>query len=290
MVTANALWGQQGYRFKPAFQQAIAACYGGAFNEVNFVDQPDEAVKTINAWVSDQTQQKIQDLIRPDLINSATRLILTNAIYFKGMWQEEFDRSDTWDDNWYGPGRVSKTPTMHQTGGFLYHERDDFQALDLPYRGGQVSMLIVLPTRKDELASLEKRWLANNLYPVVTDNLSNEEAVDVSLPRFKVEASFTLKAVLCALGAGLAFSDSADFGGIGEERLKISEVVHKAFVEVNEEGTEAAAATAIEMDLCLAELETPEPKVFQADHPFLFFIRDRNTNSVLFSGRVLEPE
>ena len=176
---------------------------------------------------------------------------------------------------------------MHRKGSYSYCEADGFQALDLPYEGGQLSLLVVLPTQRDGLASLEARWAA--IHEQVTAGLHHEEAVIVSLPRFTMETEFKLKPVLCALGAELAFSDEADFGGIGEEPLKISEVVHKAFVEVNEEGTEAAAATAVGMVFC-AFRPPPEPIVFQADHPFLFFIRDRKTNAVLFSGRVLDPK
>jgi serpin B len=150
-------------------------------------------------------------------------------------------------------------------------------------------MLVVLPRKHDGLASLERQWACGNTYRQVTDGLDHEEAVLIWLPRFTLETEFRLKPVLCGLHAELAFSDEADFGGIGEEPLKISEVVHKAFVEVNEEGTEAAAATAVGMVLCAGVTgPPPRPVVFRADHPFLFFIRDRRTNAVLFSGCVLD--
>jgi serpin B len=290
LVTANALWGQQGYHFKPDFQEAIADFYDGALHEVNFRARPDEAVKTINAWVSEKTREKIKELIHRDFIGPDTRLILTNAIYFKGQWEKEFKNADTRDEDWHGPNGTSKAPMMHQKGRYLYYEGGDFQALDLPYKGGQLSMLVVLPRTNNGLASLEKQWAAGGIYRQVTDGLDHEDAVVVSLPRFKLETEFKLKPVLCGLYAELAFSDEADFSGIGEEPLKISEVVHKAFVEVNEEGTEAAAATAVGMFLCAGlGSPPPPPKVFKADHPFLFSIRDRKTNAVLFSGRVLDP-
>jgi serpin B len=148
-------------------------------------------------------------------------------------------------------------------------------------------MLLVLPREKDGLAAVEA-GIAAGISPPVTDGLRPEERVMLSLPRFKMETELKLKPVLCGMGADLAFSDRADFSGIGDEPLKISEVVHKAFVEVNEQGTEAAAATAVAMAVC-GIMRLPEPKAFRADHPFLFFIRDRNTNTVLFSGRVLDP-
>jgi serpin B len=288
LFTANALWGQQGFRFKPDFKKAVANFYDGAFNEVDFLALPDEAVKTINAWVSGKTGGKIKDLIQRDLIDQNTRLILTNAIYFKGKWREEFKKASTRDEDWHGQGATKMVPMMHRSGDYFYYEGNDFQALDLPYQGEQLSMLVVLPRKKDGLDSLEIRWTAAGTYQQVTAALQHEETVIVSFPRFKMETEFKLKPVLCDLGAELAFSAGADFSGIGEERLRISEVVHKAFVEVNEEGTEAAAATGVIMSLCAFKPEL-DPKVFQADHPFLFFIRDRNTNAVLFSGRVLDP-
>jgi serpin B len=289
LATANALWGQQGYHFKPDFQEAIADFYDGALHEVNYRTQPDEAMKTINCWVSDKTGGRIKDLIQRDLIDQDTRLILTNAIYFKGKWQEEFKKADTKEEDWHGASGIRKVPMMHQRGGYSYYEGDDFQALDLPYKGRKLSMLVVLPRKKDGLNSLESRWAAESIYGQMTDGLDHEGTVTVSLLRFKMETAFKLKPVLCALGAELCFSDDADFSGIGEKQLKISEVVHKAFVEVNEEGTEAAAATGVGMALCAAVMPS-QPKVFQADHPFLFFIRDRNTNAVLFSGRLLDPK
>jgi serpin B len=289
LVTANALWGQQGYHFKPGFREAVADFYDGAFHEVNFHAQPDEAVKSINAWVSDKTREKIKELIHRDFINEDTRLVLTNAIYFKGQWVELFDRANTTDEDWHGPNGISKVPMMHRKGGYYhYYQGDGFQALDMPYEGFELSMLIVLPTNKDDLTALEARFASEGMCRQVVDGLYQEEGIIVSLPRFTLEAEFSLKPVLCALGAELAFSGHADFSGIGDEPLQISEVIHKAFVEVNEEGTEAAAATAVSMGLC-AVMPATEPVVFKADHPFLFFIKDRDTNAVLFAGRVLDP-
>jgi serpin B len=290
LVTANALWGQHGYHFKPDYKKAVADFYGGALHEVNFRAGPDQAIRAINAWVSDKTREKIRELIRRDFISDDTRLVLTNAIYFKGQWEAEFEEADTRDEDWHGPDGTGKVPTMHRRGGYLYCEGEGFQALELPYQGRQLSMLVVLPREKDGLPALERQWAGGTAYRQVTDGLRHEERVVVWLPRFRLETEFRLKPVLCGLHAELAFSDEADFGGIAEEPLKISEVVHKAFVEVNEEGTEAAAATAVGMVLCVGVAgPPPRPVVFRADHPFLFFIRDRRTNAVLFSGRVLDP-
>jgi serpin B len=286
LVTANALWGQQGCHFNPEFQQVVADFYGGSFHEVNFRAQPDEAVRTINAWVSGKTREKVRELIRRDLISDDTRLVLTNAIHFKGEWQDVFPKHSTDDEDWHGHGGRRRVPMMRRIGDYSYCEGDGFQALDIPYKGARHSMLVVLPRKEGEQASGSQVRRRGHLSHVTAG--LHEQRVAVSLPRFRTESEFDLKRVLCDLGADLAFDDQADFGGVGEEPLKVSEVVHKAFVEVNEEGTEAAAATDVGM-FFKGITRRPEPKVFKADHPFLFFIRDRNTNAVLFCGRVLDP-
>jgi serpin B len=286
LTTANALWGQAGYRFDPAFQEAIQAYYGGVFREVDFRDRPDEAVQAVNDWTSAQTRGKIPRLITLDVINADTRLVLTNAVYFKGKWAEEFDKARTQEEDFYGFAARSRAAMMHREGGCPYYEDDSLQAIDLPYQGGELSLLVVLPRDRSRagLAAVE----AGLDYDKLAAGLAFEEAVLLSLPRFKLETEFKLGSVLTALGAGVAFSSRADFSGItAEDRLRISEVVHKAFVEVNEEGTEAAAATAVVM-LCEVARPAATPKVFQADHPFLFFIRSRRTGMILFAGRVTD--
>ena len=290
LLTANALWVQHGFRLKAAYQNAIADFYGGSLNDLDFSARPDEAVKTINSWVSDKTRAKITALVNRLVIEGAL-LVLTNAIYFKGKWAHEFAKARTRDEDWYGPSGTIQVPTMHRTDGYSYYEEATFQMLELPYRGGELSMLIVLPRKKDGVAALEQQWAVPGTYEQITSRLHFEETVIVSIPRFKMETQYALKPILCLLGADLAFRDNADFGNISEEPLKISEVVHKAFVEVNEEGTEAAAATAVvAVAACAPSRTMPEPKVFKADHPFWFCIRDRRTNAVLFAGRVLDPK
>jgi serpin B len=284
LATANALWVQQGCRLHAAYRKAVADFYDGACNELDFRTLPDQAVKAINSWVEGKTQGKIKTLISRQLITEATRLILTNAIYFKGKWQQAFDRNQTLNEDWHGAGGVRKVPMMQQKRAYLYYEGEDFQALDLPYQGEQLSMLIVLPRKIDGLAALESKWTTGPLYQHIASSLAHENNVVVSLPRFQVETAFQLRPALSAMGAALAFSADADFSGIGAEPLQIAEVVHKAFVEVNEEGTEAAAATGVVMTKSAAIAS--QPKRFRADHPFLFVIRDRKTRAVLFCGRV----
>src|SRR5262249_48737503 len=162
-------------------------------------------------WVSEKTREKIKDLLHRDHIKADTRLILTNAIYFKGKWEKEFPQAGTSDEDWHGPHGADKVPMMHQKSGYLYHEDADVQALDLPYKGGQLSMLIVLPRKQDVLAAVENRWARPETAEQVTARLKHEQTVIVSLPRFKLETSFQLKPVLCALGAELTFTGEADF-------------------------------------------------------------------------------
>jgi serpin B len=289
LVTANALWGQKGCGFNSVFQEAIADFYDGALHEVNFRDEPDNAVKAINSWASTKTHAKIKQLVGRELIGPDTLLVLTNAIYFMGRWEQVFDIANTKDEDWYGP-KKARVPMMHQKGGYLYYEEEDFQAVHLPYKGRQLAMLIVLPRRKDGLAALESSWANPQMFRKVTDGFDSETVI-ISLPCFKIESELKLRPVLCSLHADLPFSNAADLSGIGAGPLKISEVVHKAFVDVNEEGTEAAAATAVTM-LRSTGLGSrpPEPKVFKADHPFLFLIWDRKTSTVFFSGRLIDPK
>jgi serpin B len=288
LAIANALWVQQGDRLQPDYQKTVADFYDSDCNELDFRAQPDQAVLSINTWVEGKTGGKIKELIRRQLITAETRLVLTNAIYFKGKWASAFDEGHTCDEDWHGASGVRKVPMMHQRGGYHFYECVDFQALDLPYQSEQLSLLVVLPTKSDGLAALESQWTAGDTYQKVTSAFVHEKSVIVSLPRFKMETESLLRPTLCDMGAALAFSDNADLSGIGAPPLKISEVIHKAFIEVNEKGTEAAAATGVVMVKGAAIMN--EPKFFRADHPFLFVIRDRKINVVLFCGRVLEPK
>ena len=294
LCSSSALWGQQGYHFNPEFQQTLATDYQSGLQEVDFVGLPDEAVTRINDWVSEQTRQKIRNLIQRSSIHDDTRLILTNAIYFKARWELLFTKHATHDASWYGPHSTRPVPTMHRTTGYQYFENEEFQALDLPYLGQQLGMLVVLPRANNGLDALEAKWATQELFQRVTQELRHEQVVVVSLPRFKMETEFNLTSVLCDMGTQLAFSDHADLGGISDDRekpLKISEVVHKTFIEVNEEGTEAAAVSTGRAEGSLPSREAAiVEKHFQADHPFLFFIRDRQTNVILFSGRLVDPQ
>ena len=288
LIVANALWGQRGHRFLDGFLGLIRVNYGGGFREVDFVSNTEAARKTINRWVERQTRDKIKELIKRGVLDSMTRLVLTNAIYFKGKWAFEFKKDFTKDAPFtLNDGTKVDVPTMHQTRRFNYMEGDGFQALEMSYVGRELSMIIFLPRRPDGLRRFEKLF--------TTDGLARwlprlrKQKVRVAVPKFKMTSEFRLAKVLSSMGMRDAFSNVADFSGMtGEKELYISAVVHKAFVEVNEEGTEAAAATGVVMRLKAVAVEPI--RVFRADHPFIFLIRDNRTKSILFMGRVMNPK
>jgi serpin B len=286
--TANALWGQRGYHFLPRFVATLRGPFAAGFEELDFRSAPEDARRTINTWVEEQTAGKIRDLIASGFLDAQTRLVLTNAIYFKGDWSRPFHREQTREGDFRdGGGETHRVPLMHQTARFGYAEDDTSQTLELPYVGGDLAMVVILPRKADGLPALEAGLTPDAL----AQRLGRLESrpVDVALPRFKLTSTFELTRPLSALGMTLPFSDRADFSGIngGSEPLQISAVIHKAFVDVNEVGTEAAAATAVGIRALSA---IPQPPVsFRADHPFLFLIRDRRTDSVLFLGSLTKP-
>ena len=285
---ANALWGQSGYNFLDEFLELTEKSYGARLKEVDFMTQTEKARQIINAWVEEKTQEKIKDLIRPGVLDDLTRLVLTNAIYFKGDWVSQFDKKQTKDESFKLNQREQVTvPMMHIKERFGYRADDRLQVLQLPYKGEELSMIILLPNRIDGLADMEKSLTIDKLNEW-TKGLRKQEVV-VYLPKFKMTTDFELAEYLKKMGMPDAFSlPPADFSGItGVKDLYISNVIHKAFVAVDEEGTEAAAATAVVMKL--TSVPAP-PKVFRADHPFIFIIRDNHSESILFMGRVMNPE
>lgn len=286
---ANALWAQKGYPFLKSFLDIGKTHYAAALEELDFVQAAEEARQTINAWVEKQTEEKITNLIPSGVLDDLTRMVLTNAIYFKGAWTKEFDKSDTQEQEfWTTPDRSVQAPLMQKTDDFNYGETDDCQVLELPYAGGDLSMVVLLPRDRGGLEALE-RGLSASAFAQYLSNLRTMK-VEVSLPKFKVTSKFSLKDALTAMGMPLAFTYDADFSGMtGNKELYISAVLHKAFVDVNEEGTEAAAATAVVMTLKSAPALREKPKVFRADHPFVLIIRDKRSASVLFLGRVANP-
>jgi serpin B len=289
LSVANALWGQKGYGFLPQFLQVTRDNYGAGLNEVDFVRATEEARKTINAWVEKETKDKIKELLKPGVLDVDTRLVLTNAIYFKGDWAKQFKKDQTRDEPFrIAAGKSVKVPMMHQyEAPFGYFESDTLQALQLPYEGKELSMVVLLPKKVDGLPELEKSLTADRLADVISK--IREQDVNVALPKFKVTAEFKLNDELAKLGMPLAFTmGRADFSGMNgdREKLFISAVVHKAFVDVNEQGTEAAAATGVVIKTQSARIVP----TFRADHPFLFVIRDNRSHGILFLGRLVNPQ
>ena len=284
---ANALWGHSGYAFLDDFLKVVRDNYGAGLRQVDFVGATEAARRTINGWVEKKTRDKIKELLKRGDVDAATRLVLTNAIYFKGDWADQFEKKYTKDAPFTVSGnRKITVPMMHKTADFRYMSAEQFQALEMSYEGDALSMVIFLPRKPDGLERFEKSLTPENLGRWVKSLRKREVAV--YLPRFKMTARFEMSRTLSGMGMPLAFGGRADFSGMdGTKGLFISKVIHKAFVDVNEEGTEAAAATAVVMAL----KGVPEPPpVFRADHPFIFLIRDKTTGSILFLGRLVNPK
>jgi serine protease inhibitor len=287
---ADALWAQQGEHFLPAFLQITKTDYAAGLHTVDFEHASEPARLTINQWVEQQTADKITNFLQPGSINASTRLVLTNAIYFKGHWQSQFDKAKTAQEDFYLSAENSvKAPLMHLTGGFHHFDGGTFQALEIPYQSGDLSMIVLLPNAIDGLPALERSLTAGALREWL-GKLKPVLKVDLALPRFQITRQFSLNNALSALGMKQAFDPkTADFSAMtGKRGLWISAALHKAFIDVNEEGTEAAAATGTVMR-SMAMVHEPPPIVFRADHPFLFLIRENRSGSILFLGRIIDP-
>jgi len=285
---ANSLWAQKGHSFLPAFLEIARGDYQANVNQADFIIEAEAARGEINRWVAQATKDKIQNILPPGSFTDMTRLVLANAIYFKGVWAKPYDKAETSSQPFHlSTSRRTDAPLMHHFDNVRYMEDTDFQAVELPYKGGELSMVILLPRQADACGNLEKR-LSLALLARSLDQMKQQN-VEVFLPRFKLESSFDLNQALTSMGMPDAFGPKSDFSGMdGTKLLYISGVFHKAWGEVNEEGTEAAAATAVVVTArALAKLPPP-PLVFRADRPFVFFIRDTRSGSVLFLGRLAD--
>jgi serpin B len=288
---ANALWGQNGLDYRSDFVSRCQSSFGGTLQRLDFAADPEAARQKINAWVEARTHDKIKDLLGPDTVRRETDLILTNAIYFKAAWESPFSKLLTTSQDFSSPAGPIKVPLMNKVSQYRYLDAvgDDLQVAELPYEGGDLAMVILLPRARDGLDRLESSLTSEKLEGWI-GTLGAPRMVNLSIPRFKLEEKRELSAILKAMGMPLAFSHQADFTGIATGRgLFLSAVVHKAFVDVNEEGTEAAAATGVVMVRTAMRRPEPDPVVFRADHPFLFLIRDIKTGSILFMGRMVKP-
>jgi serpin B len=286
--TANALWAEKGLSLQPAFEKNLDANYHAPLTPLDFIANPEAARAHINQWTEDQTKNKIQNLLPSGSVNPQTRLVLTSAIYFYGKWQQPFISTRTQPAPFTLPGgKSTEAKFMNQTSHFGYAEVPGGQILEMAYAASGIAFDVVLPTETTGLPALEKSLTPEKLTAWLGSLASRN--VQVSLPKFRTESEFSLNKVLPAMGMPTAFSAKADFSGIDPKgNLAISEVVHKAFVDVSEQGTEAAAATGVAIH-ATAMRTTEQPVIFRADHPFLFLIRDTKSGSVLFMGRLMNP-
>ncbi len=287
---ANALWGEKGYKFLESFLNIIKTYYNGGFHEVSFSMDPEGSRRNINKWVKDVTRGKIKNLLPPGSINTLTRLVITNAIYFKGKWTYPFLKNATESMPFYlNEENTVDVPMMYQKRKFHYFEkRGKYQLVELPYGDGTLSMVIILPIEKDGLTELERELTWDEVSNAIVRTRKME--VKLFLPRFKMERAYSLVESLKSLGMVDAFDISrADFSKMEPKKeLYITAIMHKAYIDVNEEGTEAAAATGVVVGL--KAMRISEPIVFRADHPFLYMIIHNPTGQILFMGRVINPE
>jgi len=285
--TANALWTEKDFPFLEEYLSFIDNYYMGKATDVDF-SKPAEAAEIINGWIENNTGGKITDMLSSGDIHPLTKLILSNAIYFKGLWATQFNVDDTINRDFeLTTGEIIQVPTMNLRDSektFNYTETEDLQILELPYKGNDVSMIIILP-KENNITLVEEKLYSDNLSSWLDSMYQTD--VNIYLPKFTFKTEYNLNEILINIGLDIPFSFNADFSGMnGFRGLYIEKVLHKTFVEINEEGTEAAAATTIHMTLSAM----PEPsKVFDADHPFIFLIQHKETRTILFIGSVENP-
>jgi serine protease inhibitor len=287
LKTGNALWVQVDYPLLADYTSKVEKYYGGKAANLDFITQTEQSRLTINSFIEQQTNGKIKDLIPSGALNSLTRLVLTNAIYFKGTWEWEFDKYSTNEQDFkITPTNSVKAQMMHmnpEKAMFNYANTNGLEILELPYKGEKISMLILLPVAN--LDALQSSLTAKKLTEYKSQ-MQQTKLGGIYLPKFEFDTKYFMKDTLSSLGMPTAFSDQADFSGMdGRPDLYISSVIHQAYVKVDEKGTEAAAATAVIM---MAKSAAPS-KVFRADHPFIFIIQDTETGNILFMGRVTDP-
>jgi serpin B len=287
VAIANRVWPQAGRPFEKSFADTMASRFGAPMQPLDFAADKEAARKTINAWIADRTEQKIPELLLPPNVTSDTKLVLTNAIYFKAKWAEPFSENATREAQFTTDQKKKVKVSMMGRIDFMnYAETATYQAVELPYADGSLSMTVLLPRAGKSIADVETSALA--AFAGGTSKLAGER-VALQLPKFKIEARFALADALAKLGMPSAFSGKADFSGIdGTRELFIGSVIHQAVITVDESGTEAAAATAVSMRAGSAAPTAP-PKAFIADRPFAFFIRDAKTGTLLFVGRLADP-
>ena len=289
LEVANALWPAKSYPFLEPFTRVLKESFAADARALDFGGSPPLACDAINSWAKEKTRGRISEIVNPDVVNGMTRLILTNAIYFKSAWQEDFSKSATRNEPFFVTAQTTETvPLMHQTAHFQCWESPSLQGVLLPYQRGELSMVLLVPRKRDGLSALEKSLSLKSLNAGIQS--ARRRVVQLSLPRFRTESSFSLQKTLSALGAGEIFSSEASFSGMSDrEKLFVSAVLHKSFIAVDEEGTEAAAVTAVAVTKAAKQSDPEEPVVVRADRPFMFAIRHNATGAILFLGRLVKP-
>uniref|UniRef100_A0A0K8R721 Putative salivary serpin n=1 Tax=Ixodes ricinus TaxID=34613 RepID=A0A0K8R721_IXORI len=287
LQVANRLYSDQSFSVLPAYTSLLEEFYKSTMKAVDFKNDPGASRLEINAWVQEATRSKIKDLLPEGSIDSDTVLVIVNAIYFKGLWSFQFNPRATSPEEFHVSKDGTKTvDMMYKQAKFRMSRCDEHKVsvLEIPYKGKRASMVILLPDEMDGLSDLEKS-LTSSTFRKILDGLTRETLVDLRLPRFRLEQTTNLKDTLKEMGIHDLFSSSADLSGMsGNESLKVSAAIHKAFVEVNEEGTEAAAASAFAVNARCAVYGVS----FTVDHPFLFVIRSHDPDIILFMGSVRE--
>ena len=291
LVTANAMWPARDIELRADYVAMAKKDFGAAIETLDFAHAAEGARRRINAWVSEATRKKIQDLIPSGSIHGDIRLVLTNAIYMKATWASQFMKDHTNENGtFHAAGGDVKIPLMFQVSHFRYFHGDGVKVVELPYEGNELSMLVVLPDAPQGLTAVEKALTAETL--ARWEEKLDVRRVSLGLPRFSSEIGLELAPALQAMGIRLAFDTrgAADFSGItAKENICISRVIHKARIDVTEKGTEAAAATSVLMAAGARAMQEPPPEIFHADHPFFFVIRRTASKSVLFIGRLAKP-
>jgi serpin B len=285
--TVNSLWVQKGMDVLPSFYETVQENYNAGLNTTDFINAAEPSRKIINDWVEQQTNNRIKELLAKGVLNKLTRMVLVNAIWFKGKWKNPFTHEATRNDKFYGIKETITTPFMHETMTVNYMEDGTVQAIELPYQSNKLSMIILLPGKgkeeefENKLQQQADNWLKN----------MKPQEVAISLPKFRMETGFEASELLKGLGMKEAFSNDADFLGISvKEPLKIDKVIHKAFIQVDEDGTEAAAATAVVMMKITSAMPVQRVvKIFKADRPFTFLLCDRESKTILFMGKMEKP-
>jgi serpin B len=289
LSTANSIWVQSGMTLKPEFETSLKNNFKGGLNSLNFKVEGDNCRVPINDWVANNTNQKIIDLIPEKSINKFTRMVLTNAIYFKGQWKKEFSKELTSDQYFHLIDQKSVVVPMMQSlkSDHKYLKTENAAILEIPYKNDELSMILILPD-PGKFSAVEAA-MSEAQFEIWQKQMTNQ-TVDVTIPKFKFRQKLMLSQKLKEMGMEQAFTDVADFSGMTkDESLKISEVIHEAFIEVNEEGTEAAAATAVIMVRTESKEFEDQTLQFRADRPFIFILKHKSKGSILFMGRVMNP-